>query len=71
MMLSKKAIIYYLDAAKYCKHLNLYYNLFPTDNIKVLILDEMVANPRESIRYIYKFLGVNESFVPASLNEKN
>jgi hypothetical protein len=55
----------------YFKQLKEYFNLFPKENILILLYGDIKKNPKEIIRKIYSFLGVkNISFVPKSLNKK-
>jgi hypothetical protein len=62
----------YIEKGYYYKYLKMFYELFPSKNILVLILDDIKKNPRESIRKIYKFLNLkNINFVPKHLFKKS
>jgi hypothetical protein len=54
----------------YLNNLEPYYRLFPKDRILVLLYDDIVESPGKVARQIYSFLGVNEEFVPPSLNRR-
>lgn len=43
---------------------------FPREQLHVSIYDDLLAEPRSFIRGIYRFLGINDSFEPKSLNER-
>jgi hypothetical protein len=46
----------------YYKNLLPYYKLFPKENIRVYLYEELNERPDEVLRDIYKFLGVDEEF---------
>jgi hypothetical protein len=58
------------DKGFYYKHLKKYFEVFPRENILVLIYEDLKKNPLRFIQGIYSFLGVDSSFVPQSLNER-
>lgn len=58
----------YINVGLYHKHLQEYLSLFERDKILVLILRDSYKDPQEFIRGVYRFLGVNEDFVPPSLH---
>ena len=43
--------------------LNLFLGVFGTERVKVLLYDELVANPGQALRAIFAFLGVREDAV--------
>lgn len=49
---------------KYHECLAPYFKLFPRENIKVLIFEDMVKDTPGTLREIYRFLGVDEDFLP-------
>jgi hypothetical protein len=55
---------------KYYKHLKRYFDLFPKENIKVMITKDIGATPLKEIQDLYKFLGVESNFSPPSLKKK-
>lgn len=48
----------------YGMNLGRYFERFPRKHIKVLIYEEMMAAPLETIRDVYAYLGVDTSFIP-------
>jgi hypothetical protein len=56
------------DRGFYHEQLKRYYDLFPSQNILVIIYDDLKKNPKETIKGIYEFLGVNTNFIPPSLD---
>lgn len=60
-----------LDNAYYSKHLNEWFKYFSKDQIMIIFYDDIVENPKSVINSIYSFLGVENSFLPKSLNIKD
>lgn len=54
----------YLTRSRYGACLHPYYDRFPADNIMVIFTDELEARPVDTIRAIFRFIGVDDSFVP-------
>lgn len=48
----------------YWPDLNSYYQLFARERINVLIFDDLKVSPQKVAADVYRFLGVNDSFVP-------
>jgi hypothetical protein len=55
---------------KYGEQLNKYYELFPKKNIKIIIYEDFINNPKKIIKELYNFLEVNQEYVPRSLNKR-
>jgi sulfotransferase family protein len=51
----------------YYKHLLRYLNYFDQSQMLIMLLNTVKANPLISIQEAYRFIGVNDEFVPASL----
>ncbi len=60
-----------VDFGFYHRHLTRYLEFFDKDQILVQLFDDLKANPLESVRQAYRFLGVDERFVPTTLTVKN
>lgn len=58
------------DEGRYCTHLQHILSLFGRDAVLILDFDELEADPQCFARGIFRFLGVDEDFVPAVLHEK-
>jgi len=54
----------------YHEQLSRYFALFPRENIKVVIFEEMTKNPQKIFQEVYSFLEVDDSFIPTKLLEK-
>jgi len=70
----KKAILKnhhkYIEAGFYYTLLKKYLELFPRENILILIYEDIRKSPIGFIQNIYSFLGVDSNFVPPSVNKK-
>jgi hypothetical protein len=47
-----------------------YYELFPEQNLLVLLYDQLVSSPEEFFRKLYLFLGVDENFQSQKINQR-
>lgn len=59
-----------LAEAKYFKQLKPYFDLFPADQIHVMLLSDFKSNPKQALQQLYQFLEVDEQFVPPALTQK-
>ncbi len=57
-----------LEPAFYYKHLNRWRQYFDWSQLLIIFYDDICARPREVLRPVYAFLGVDSSFLPSSLN---
>jgi len=60
----------YVEKSLYYRYLSRYFELFEREQIHVILVDDIVKNPRGVIRDLYEFLGVDSSFSPPSLLRK-
>lgn len=60
----------YISFGFYYSKLTKVFELFPKDNVLILISEDIAQNPTKFIQGVYKFLGVDSSFVPSIVNEK-
>lgn len=56
--------------SKYSKHLKKYLEVFPKENILVLIQDDIKIDPVLFLEKIYNFLGVDDTFISKGVNVK-
>ena len=49
----------------YYEQLKRYYDLFRKDRILVLMYEDLISNPADVLRRIYKFLSVDENYLPS------
>ena len=54
-------LYHYIQKGFYSVQLKRYYNLFPKENIKVYLFEDVVKNPKETLKDIFKFLNVDEN----------
>ena len=55
---------YYKEKGRYYKHLRRYYDLFDADQIRVYLLDDLKHDPVELLHDLYRFFGVDDTFMP-------
>jgi len=61
---------YLLKERMYFTHLKRYFQLFPRINILILIYEDIYNDPVKFIQSIYKFLKVDENFIPKNVYKK-
>ena len=54
----------YIERGRYGVLLRPYFELFERERIKLLLFEDLAANPARAMSEIYEFLGVDPSFVP-------
>ncbi|MBI4653428.1 MAG: hypothetical protein HY752_00275 [Nitrospirae bacterium] len=47
-----------------------YYDMFSRDNIFILFYDDLVSRPVELCKNLFRFLGVDENFIPSVIDKK-
>lgn len=55
----------YFESGLYFEQISRYYKEFPSEQIKVILLDDLKQKPIETTQSIYTFLNVSNSFVPS------
>jgi len=53
---------YYVESSRYHGSLSRYFARFGRERIKVILFDDLVANPRAVVRDLFEFLGVDSTF---------
>ncbi len=51
-----------IETGLYARKLQKYYDLFPKENILIILYDELKKDPEQYLKRVYKFLGVNTEF---------
>ncbi len=59
----------FLERGLYFKQLSRYYDLFPRENILVILFSEIRENPEKTLHKVEKFLNI-EKYIPNSNNKK-
>jgi len=49
----------FVKTSLYSQHLNNYFKIFPKNQIKILIFEDFIKNPQQSVYDILRFLGIN------------
>jgi hypothetical protein len=60
----------WVETGLYSHHIAKLKSLFSPEQIKIVIVDDIVANPLHTIRDIYSFLEVDETFIPSLIQKK-
>lgn len=51
----------------YAQHLERVFSYYPRERVKVFLYDDVQASPRQVLAELFSFLGVDSTFVPASV----
>jgi len=54
----------WMQIGRYGEHLARYYDAFPKEHIHIFLFDDLQKNPLGVVQAVYRFLGVDPSFVP-------
>ena len=60
----------YVEQGLYATHLKNWLRHFPREQILVVLMEDVAADPRAVSRVVYAFVGVDENFVPSGLTER-
>lgn len=60
----------FLRKSLYYEKVKKYFDLFPRNNILILIFETIRNNPQASLKKIYRFLEVRNEFIPKNLKSK-
>lgn len=60
----------YLEQSRYYTHLSRWLEYFSRENVLVLLVEDIRADARGSVKKIYEFLGVDSQFQPSNLRRK-
>tara|TARA_B110000459_G_C16553755_1_gene468011 strand:- start:237 stop:1139 length:903 start_codon:yes stop_codon:yes gene_type:complete len=64
-------LYHYKGKGYYTEQLERYFTLFPKENIKVLIFEDLVKDPTKTTQEVFKFLNIDNSFVPDTSKKSN
>ena len=62
---------YYLEKGFYHKQLKRYYDVFPKEQIKIILFEDMIKSPEKITREIFEFLNIDSSFTPNTSKKAN
>ena len=57
-----------IENGMYGKQLQYYFSLFPREKFHIMFYEDVVADPALLIKNLYKFLGIDDTFVPPTLH---
>jgi len=61
----------YKTRGLYYQNLKPYFELFPKENIHIVLFEEIKTNPKKALENIYSFLNVNKDFISPHLYKKS
>ncbi|MCE3286038.1 MAG: sulfotransferase [Steroidobacteraceae bacterium] len=61
----------YVEQGLYATHLKRWLRYFPRDQVLVVLMDDIEADPGSVCRTVYRFLGVDESFLPQGFDARH
>jgi hypothetical protein len=64
-------LYHYKSKGFYFEQLQRYFNLFPKENIKILLFEDVVKTPMESTQKLFSFLEVDTNFKPDTSRKSN
>lgn len=59
-----------LEKGLYSGYVSRLFSLFPREQVLILLYDDICRNPRESLKAAYRFLGVDETFIPSVIDTR-
>ena len=62
---------YQFESGLYHAKLRRYFDTFPREQIKVILFDDLIARPQETVQSLYRFLGVDPDFPVDTSNRFN
>ncbi|MDX9740828.1 MAG: sulfotransferase [Gammaproteobacteria bacterium] len=54
----------YIDQSRYATHLRRWLRHFPSEQIMIVLMEDITADPLAVVQRVYRFLGVDPAFVP-------
>ncbi|MHA1384510.1 MAG: sulfotransferase family protein [Candidatus Helarchaeota archaeon] len=61
----------FLNKSLYYAKVKTYFDLFPRENILILLFEKIKENPQAFLKKIFRFLEVDENFTPSNLNKRD
>lgn len=58
----------YIEQCMYYKHLSRWIQRFGKENVLVILFDDIKENPGQVCRNMYRFLGIDDNFLPVNFN---
>ncbi len=67
----KRTPHYYKEKGYYTEQVKRYYELFPEENIKIILFEELTNSPTKVSQEIFQFLNIDSSFCPNTKKKEN
>lgn len=64
-------LYHYKAKGFYYNQLKRYYDLFPKNQIKIILFKDIIANPEKITKEVFDFLGVDNTFIPDTSKKAN
>ncbi len=64
-------LYHYKQKGYYYKQLSRYYNLFPKEQIKVILFEDIIKDPLKITQEVFEYLNVDDSFIPDTSKKAN
>ena len=65
---NKKYFFQYIECSLYSKHIKEYLEVFGRDNVSIVIMEDLISDPKIEMSKIFKMLGINDLYkIDASL----
>jgi len=64
-------LYHYKAQGFYYKQLKRYYNLFPKEQIKIILFKDLITNPEKVTKEVFKFLRIDDTFVADTSKKAN
>jgi hypothetical protein len=61
----------YIEQGRYATHLRRWFRHFPADQIMVVLMEDIAADPLGVAQTLYRFLGVDPDFVPPLVGQRD
>jgi hypothetical protein len=61
---------YYVNRGFYYPQLKRFFDVFDPKQIKVCLFEDLIHNPTDTVQDIFRFLGVNDTYIPENISEK-
>ncbi len=69
-ILKNKHFLDFLELGCFYRHLSYYFDIFPEKNIHVILLDDIIKNPKRVVKNLYTFLNIDNQYFPSVADRK-
>ncbi len=61
----------YLEQGQYARHLSRWLEHFPSEQVKIVLMEDILQSPQHVARSVYQFLNIDPEHLSGALNEKS